>query len=118
MFIYSFEKLEVWQLSRRICSIVYRLTSKFPPEERYGLQGQMRRASLSVASNLAEGSGRITSRNRSNFYSIAYSSALELINQIIIARDLEFLDADEYQTCRSLLEELTNKINALSKSMR
>ena len=117
MFIYSFEKLEVWHLARRHCKLTYELTGSFPVEERFGLIGQMRRAALSIASNLAEGCGKSTKRGKANFYSISYSSALELLNQVIIANDLNFLTEDDYQRWRALIEELTNKISALSRSL-
>ena len=67
MYIYSFEKLEVWQLSKEFVKDIYRLTEKFPSEEKFGLTGQLRRASVSVSSNLAEGSSRKSAKEQAHW---------------------------------------------------
>ena len=81
MHIYSFEKLEVWKLAKDLCVYIYKLTSKFPPEEKFGLVSQMRRASVSIASNTAEGSSRVSPKDQSHFYTVAFSSTIELLNK-------------------------------------
>jgi four helix bundle protein len=96
MYTYPFEKLEVWQLARKLVVNIYKLTEKFPAEERFGLVNQMRRASVSICSNLAEGSGRKTSKDQAYFYNMAYSSISN------IRTDIELISA---------------KINALRKSI-
>ncbi len=68
MYIYAFEKLEVWQLARRFTAEIYRLTRCFPEEERFGLTSQMRRSARSVAANIAEGSTRATGKDQGHFY--------------------------------------------------
>ena len=78
MKIYSFEKLEVWQNARRLSVWVYKITKDFPPEEKYGLVAQMKRAALGVGSNIAEGTSRMTSKDQSHFSTMAFSSTVEL----------------------------------------
>jgi four helix bundle protein len=116
MYQFSFEKLEVWQLARQFAAEIYHLTERFPKDERFGLVSQLRRASISIASNLAEGAGRTSSKDQANFYQLAYSSTLEVLNQLIISSDLNFIKEPYLSHCRSKTEELANKINALHKS--
>ena len=116
MYQFSFEKLEVWQLARQFAVEIYHITERFPKDERFGLVSQLRRASISIASNLAEGAGRTSSKDQANFYQLAYSSTLEVLNQLIISSDLKFIQEPNISNCRSKTEELVNKINALRKS--
>jgi four helix bundle protein len=113
---FSFEKLEVWQLARKLLISVYRLTEHFPPEEKYSMVSQMRRASLSVCSNLAEGSSRQTARDQSRFTTIAFSSMLELLNQLILSTDLGYLTTVELTQFRKDISVLTVKLINLKKS--
>ena len=96
MKIYSFEKLTVWQKSRKIAVVIYKITREFPKEELFGISSQMRRCSVSIASNIAEGSGRQTPKEKARFTEIAYSSALELLNQLIITLDLEYINEEKH----------------------
>ena len=80
---YAFEKLDVWQKSRLLVKEVYKLTTHFPAEERYGLTSQLRRASVSVSSNIAEGSTRWGKWDKARFYEVAYGSLIEVMNQLI-----------------------------------
>lgn len=112
---YSFENLDVWQLSRRLVEKVYRLTKGFPSEELYGLTSQLKRAVISVASNIAEGSARKNKRDQGHFYQTAYSSLMEVACQLIIAVDLKILEEDEHQVIKQEIKELSNKINALHR---
>ncbi|MBA7536673.1 hypothetical protein ES705_28937 [subsurface metagenome] len=116
MYTYSFEKLEVWQLSRKLVKEIYTITSVFPDEEKFGLVNQTRRSAISIASNLAEGSSRNSSKDKANFSQIAYTSLMELLNQLIIAVDLGYLIEDILANLRLLIDEIANKINALRKS--
>ncbi len=113
MFTYSFEKLEVWIESKKLTKNIYLITKNFPPEEKFGLTSQLRRASISVCSNIAEGSARKTNKDKAHFTIIAFSSAVEVLNQIIIAHELEFIDLTEYKNLRNQIESITNKLNAL-----
>jgi len=116
MYIYSFEKLEVWQLSRRLCTDIYMLTRGFPKEEMYGLSSQIRRASVSVSSNIAEGTSRSTDKDKAHFSTLAFSSLMEVLNQLIIANDLGYLENEKLLELRKFINELGNKLNALKKS--
>jgi four helix bundle protein len=114
---YGFEKLSVWQNSRELAKSIYLVTKTYPTEERYGIVSQMRRAAISVSSNIAEGSSRNTAKDQAHFYTIAYSSAIELLNQLILSLDLEFIQDENYQALRLNIEQITNQINALQKSL-
>src|SRR5688500_17910527 len=100
MHTYSFEKLEVWQDSRKFIVKVYNTTSRFPVDERFGLIAQLRRAAVSIASGIAEGAGRKTSKDQSHFYRVAYSSLMEVLNQLLISSDLMYIAVDELQDMR------------------
>ena len=113
---YSFEKLLVWQKSKSLAVIVYKTTSDFPKEELFGMTSQMRRCSVSIASNLAEGSGRSSFKDKARFTEISYSSALELLNQLMIAVDLEYISEESYLKIRTEIEEITFMLDSLHKS--
>ena len=113
MYIYSFEKLEVWVEAKEFTKSIYQITANFPDSEKFGLTTQMRRASVSICSNLAEGTSRNSFKDKAHFTNIAFGSALEVLNQLIIATELGYISSEDYITIRSGLESITNKINAL-----
>ncbi len=113
MHIYSFEKLEVWKESIQLAIKTYKTTDLFPKEEKFGLTSQMRRCSVSVSSNIAEGTSRISKKDKAHFMTIAYNSAIELLNQAIISKELSFITNENYLSMRKEIESITNKINAL-----
>ena len=115
-YIFSFEKLNVWVDSKELVKLIYLTTKTFPSEEKFGLTNQLRRASISVASNLAEGTSRITNKDKAHFTTMAFSSLMEVLNQIIIARELNFIQEADYHTVRLEIEKISNKLNALRKS--
>jgi four helix bundle protein len=115
-YIYSFEKLEVWQKSRVLVKYIYQLTREYPDDERFGLISQMRRCTISIASNLAEGTARKTMKDKAHFTTMAYGSSLELLNQLILSLDLGLINEDKYLELRTLIEEVTNKLNSLRNS--
>ncbi|HNQ68858.1 MAG TPA: four helix bundle protein [Bacteroidales bacterium] len=117
MYIYSFEKLNVWQNSRKLSFEIYQITKTFPEEERFGLISQMRRAAVSISSNIAEGCSRISKKEQKHFYTISYSSAIELLNQIILSLDLMVINNEQYVEIRSSIEQITNQLNALNKTI-
>ena len=116
MKIYSFEKLTVWQKSRKLSFVIYKVTKAFPKEEVFDLTSQMRRSAISISSNIAEGSGRHSAKDKARFSEIAYGSALELLNQIILSKDLEFVSNENYNEIRSEIEEITSMLDSLYKS--
>ena len=116
MKIYSFEKLQVWQQSRILTKEIYLITKSFPDEEKFGLTSQLRRASVSVCSNLAEGSSRNSFKDKARFTEIAYGSLMEILNQLILSLDLDFLSQKEYELIRTKIEEIGNMLNGLRNS--
>lgn len=113
---FSFEKLEVWQESRKLTGNIYQLTSNFPVEEKYGIIQQMRRAAISVCSNIAEGTTRVSPKDQAHFTVIAYSSLMELLNQLIIATDMNFLESQKLEDLRKMIQPLSIKLSNLKKS--
>lgn len=113
MHTYSFEKLQVWKESIQLAVKTYKTTDLYPSEEKFGLISQMRRCSVSISSNIAEGTARLTNKDKAHFMTLAYSSALELLNQAIISKELEFISEENYKNIRFEVESITNKINAL-----
>lgn len=112
-YVFPFEKLEVWQLSRKLVVKIYQITNSFPDSERYGLTSQLRRAAVSVASNIAEGEGRrLRVKDSLRFISISYASLMEVMNQIILSGDLGFLALNELPELREDIRILSNKINS------
>ena len=113
MYTFSFEKLEVWIESKEFSKSIYEITSKFPEAEKFGLISQLRRASISISSNIAEGSARKSYKDKAHFTSMAFSSAVEVLNQLIISFELNFISEADYITLREKLESITNKLNSL-----
>ena len=113
---YSFENLEVWQTSRELVNDIYQVTSTFPQDEKFGLTSQLRRASISVSSNIAEGSTRWSKKDQSRFYEIAFGSLIEVLNQLILAADLKFLQENQLTTLRAKTDHIGRMLNALYKS--
>jgi four helix bundle protein len=116
MHYYSFEKLNVWQISRVFASTIYKVTEGFPENEKFGMVSQLRRASISICSNIAEGNSRFSPRDRSRFFEIAYSSTMEVLNQLIISSDLNWINQTTLDNFRTRINEITNKLNALIKN--
>lgn len=115
---YSFEKLECWQHARKLAVWTYRSTENFPEKEKYGLVSQMRRAAISVASNIAEGTSRKTAKDQAHFSTIAYGSTIELLNQLIITNDLDYISNQLYDQGRELVERQTVLISGLRASQK
>jgi four helix bundle protein len=111
---FSFERLSVWKDSKDLAKTIYLITMEFPPEEKYGIVSQIRRSAISVSSNIVEGSYRKTNKDKSNFMNIAFSSLMELLSQIIISKELNFLSEEQYIMLRALIERTSNKLASLS----
>ncbi len=94
----NYKELKVWQKSYELCLKIYRITAKFPKEERYGLTSQIRRAAVSVPSNIAEGYGRKTTPEYIRFLYIAYGSNCELETQILLSGDLGYIETGKLET--------------------
>lgn len=107
---FGFEKLMAWKKSRTLVKSVYKLIREFPHEEKYGLSDQLRRAVISVSSNLAEGGGRLAVREKRHFCQIAYGSLMEVTCQLILAEDLGFISTSQNMEIREEIEELERLI--------
>jgi four helix bundle protein len=110
---YGFERLVVWQNARKLTVEIYRCTKVFPTSEKYGITAQIRRAAVSVASNIAEGSSRRTIKDQQHFYRMAYSSLMELLNQLIISTDLGFIKEEEVNALRLDIEKISSALYTL-----
>ena len=110
--------LIVWQKSMALVRRLYEVTRAFPQEELFGLTSQMRRAAVSISSNIAEGYGRIYDKERINFLSIALGSASELETQLIISNDLGFMNEADSAGLSSLNNEVILMLSSLIKGLR
>jgi four helix bundle protein len=113
----SYKSLIVWQKSIVLVKLTYELTAKFPSEEKFGLISQMRRASVSIPSNIAEGQARRTTGDYIRFVSNAEGSLAELETQLIISIDLGFTDEVEAAGCFDLMIEVRKMLNGLRRSL-
>jgi len=102
----SYRDLVVWQKGIQLTTLIYKLTKSFPREEIYGLTSQMRRAAVSIPSNIAEGAGRLNTPEYRQFLGVARASNFELQTQLVIARELEFGDVGQIDLVESLSHEV------------
>jgi len=109
---HRFKDLEIWKKSRISCSEIYSITSKFPESEKFGLTNQLRRAVVSIPSNIAEGSSRKSNKDFSRFLQITLGSAYEIETQLLIALDLKFITKKESD---GLLSNLGSIVKMTSK---
>ena len=113
---YSFQKLIVWQEAKKLVVDVYRLLDNFPKFEKYALCDQIRRAVVSVPSNIAEGSGRRSLREKIHFLEISYGSLMETFNQLLIAIDLTYITEESVEEIKPSIDAVAKMINALSNT--
>ena len=118
MYIKSYKELIVWQKSIQLVKEIFILTEKLPKSEIYGLVSQMRRAAVSIPSNIAEGYGRRSAKEYAQFYSISYGSALELETQLIVCSELKFIQIEQLTKTQSLLEEVLKMLNSMLGKMK
>lgn len=111
---YSYKNLEAYKESKTLVKQVYALLKKFPKEEQYALCDQLRRAAISIPSNIAEGMGRVSTKEQIHFLEIAYGSLREVDCQLDIAKDLGYISDEELQNVEKQLE----KVTALVAGMR
>ena len=114
---FGFEKLEVWQKAIELTDCVYAFTRPFPSDERFGLTSQMRRSSVSVASNIAEGSGRGSNPDFARFIEFSYSSLMELITQTTIASRQGFLPRPNHNETYERSEQIARMLSGLRFSL-
>jgi four helix bundle protein len=114
----DFHQLQVWEKAHRLALAIYRAAGGFPKEELYGLTSQIRRASMSIPTNIAEACGRGTDGEFARFLQIAMGSASETEYQLLLARDLEFLPGELYEKLHSQVEEVKRMLASLLKTIR
>ena len=113
----NYKDLVVWQKAIELAKIIYQLTKDFPAEERFGLVSQMRRAAVSIPSNIAEGQARRTTPEFIQFISHAEGSAAELDTQIILSVELKFCEKETALPLYELLDEVRRMLNALRRKL-
>jgi four helix bundle protein len=114
--VYSFENLNVWQEAKKLVVDVYHLLDDFPMFEKFALCDQIRRAVISVPSNIAEGSGRKSLKEQIRFLEIAYGSLMETYNQLLIAIELCYISEESVETIKPRIDAVAKMINGLSYS--
>ena len=113
----DFRQLQVWQKSHQLVLSLYRLTSSFPRDEVYGLTAQIRRAAISIPSNLAEGCGRDSDAELARFCIVARGSASELEYQLLLAHDLKLIPSDHYPSLAEQTVEIKRMLTALIQKL-
>ena len=113
----NYKELKVWQRSYQLCLEIYKITKRFPNGERYGLTSQIRRAAVSVPSNIAEGYGRKTTPEYIRFLYIAYGSNCELETQILLSGDLGYIETGKLEILKEGIGEVERMLKALIKSL-
>ncbi len=114
---FNFEKLDVWQKAIDFADLIYNETRAFPAEERFGLTNQLRRAAVSISSNIAEGSSRSSKSDFARFVEIAAGSVFEVVSQAFIAHRQGFLSEDQFRKIYTDAEELSRMLSGLRKSL-
>jgi len=114
---FRFEKLTVWQSARALAGEVYATTKSFPRDEVFGLISQLRRAAVSVSTNIAEGSGRNSDADFAHFLEIAYGSAMEVASLLYVAADAAILPLESRDLLLDLTSQVTAQISSLNKSL-
>jgi len=113
----TFEDLIIWQKSIVLTKQIYAITRKFPKEEIYGLSNQLRRASVSVASNIAEGYGRITRNDYKRFLSFSFGSTFEIQTQLIICIEIGIINNEDFNESMMLSKEISAMLHAIIKKL-
>ncbi|MFC7346801.1 four helix bundle protein [Chryseobacterium zhengzhouense] len=114
----NFKELLVWQKSISFVTEIYQLTNVFPKDEMYGLTSQIRRASISIPSNIAEGNSRRSVADYLQFLKIARGSSAEVETQLIIAKNLKFLSEENYLKLNQDITEISKMLNGLINSLK
>lgn len=112
----SFRDLKAWQEAHVLALLIYKITKTYPDDEKFGLTNQSRRAVVSISSNIAEGFGRFSAKDKQHFYSMAKTSLAELQNQLILAKDLEYIGAPLFVRADAQSETVGALIKGLIRS--
>lgn len=117
MKIHNFKELLVWQKAMSLAKFVYLFTKSFPTEEKYGLTSQIQRSAVSIPSNIAEGTGRISKKEFKHFLSVAMGSAFELETQVLLASEFSFVSKEQVAEFENRISEIQKMIFGLYKSL-
>lgn len=115
---HNYKELEIWKSSLKYCTPIYKITAKFPEEEKFGLISQLRRASVSVPSNIAEGSARNSNKDFIRFLEYSLGSCREIDTQLLVSVDLEFISSDEINFLSNELNRIMVMINNFIKHLK
>jgi four helix bundle protein len=114
----DFRELKVWQKAHQFVLVIYKVTQSFPSEERYGLTSQLRKAAVSMASNIAEGSGRESEREFRRFLDISAGSSSEAEYQLLVARDLGYINQVQHSDLTKLVKEVKRMLHSFMKKLK
>ena len=114
---FNFEKLDVWQKAIEFADLVYNHTRHFPSDERFRLTNQMRRAAVSISSNIAEGTSRLSQTDYARFIEIATGSVFEVVSQAFIGRGQRFLNDQGFRSLYAAADEIGRMLSGLRKSL-
>ncbi|WP_395074300.1 four helix bundle protein [Flavobacterium sp.] len=115
---HNYKELEIWKASKNFCTPIYKLTTNFPEVEKFGLVSQLRRASISVPSNIAEGSARSSDKDFIRFLEYSLGSCREIDTQLLVSTDLEFITTNEMEILSNELNRIMVMINNFIKRLK
>ena len=118
MEVFGYRKLIAYQKAKEVVKHTYKLLKKFPAEERYAMSDQLRRASVSITSNIAEGINRYSVKDKSHFIEMSYGSLMEVSSQFEIAEELGYITAEERLSMDQLIEEVARLLSGLQKTFK
>ena len=118
MEIFGYRKLIAYQKAKEVVKRTYKLLKKFPAEERYAMCDQLRRASVSITSNIAEGVNRYSVKDKSHFIEMSYGSLMEVSSQFEIAEDLGYISAEDRLSMDQLVEEVARLLSGLQRTYK
>ena len=118
MYLKSYQELIVWQKSMNLATLIFTLTGRFPRSEMFGLTSQMRRASVAIPSNIAEGYGRKSRKEFTQFLSISYGSGLELETQLTLSKRIKLGNSGEIKNALDLLQEILKMLNSMISKLK
>ncbi len=118
MEIFGYRRLIAYQKAKNVVKLTYKLIKKFPSNETYAMCDQLRRASISITSNIAEGINRLSVKDKSHFIEISYGSLMEVSSQFEIAEDLDYITSEDRLSMDLLIEEVSRLLSGLQKSYK
>jgi len=115
---HRYKELKFWQLSRTFCKDIYIITKSFPDDERFGLISQLRRASVSIPSNIAEGASRSSNKDFARFLTISLGSCYEIETQLLISFDLGFITKNQLETLQNTLNQIIKMMSKFISTLK